>query len=85
MNAPTNWSRPLAKMNDVDPSQISSETGSGEILKLCADVFTGPLTNPNAAAGRGALVVADPTFEAILIHAKLNDAEGREGAPHFQR
>ena len=25
--------------------------------------------------GRGTLVVADPTFEAILYHAKLNDAE----------
>jgi len=65
----------LAKMNAVDPSQILLGDGSGEILKLCADVFTGPLTNTNAAAGRGALVVADPTFEAILHHAKLNDAE----------
>ena len=65
----------LAKLNDVDPSQILLGDGSGEILKLCADVFTGPLTNTNAAAGRGALVVADPTFEAILVHAKMNDAE----------
>jgi len=65
----------LAKMNGVDSSQILLGDGSGEILKLCADVFTGPLTNTNAAAGRGALVVADPTFEAILHHAKLNDAE----------
>jgi len=65
----------LAKMNGVDSSQILLGDGSGEILKLCADVFTGPLTNTNAAAGRGALVVADPTFEAILIHAKNNDAE----------
>ena len=65
----------LAKMNGVDSSQILLGDGSGEILKLCADVFTGPLTNTNAAAGRGALVVADPTFEAILVHAKNNDAE----------
>ena len=65
----------LAKINGADPGQILLGDGSGEILKLCADVFTGPLTNSNAAAGRGTLVVADPTFEAILIHAKLNDAE----------
>ena len=64
----------LAKMNGVEPGQILLGDGSGEILKLCADVFTGPLTNSNAA-GRGALVAADPTFEAILYHAKLNDAE----------
>jgi histidinol-phosphate aminotransferase len=65
----------LAKMNGVDSSQILLGDGSGEILKLCADVFTGPLTNTNPAAGRGALVVADPTFEAILVHAKKNEAE----------
>ena len=65
----------LAKINGVEPGQILLGDGSGEILKLCADVFTGAMTNTNAAAGRGALVVADPTFEAILIHAKLNDAE----------
>ena len=65
----------LAKMNGVESGQILLGDGSGEILKLCADVFTGPLTNSNAAAGRGVLVVADPTFEAILYHAKLNDAE----------
>ncbi len=65
----------LAKMNNVEPGQILLGDGSGEILKLCADVFTGPLTNSNAAADRGALVAADPTFEAILYHAKLNAAE----------
>ena len=65
----------LAKINGVEPGQILLGDGSGEILKLCADVFTGPLTNNNAAAGRGALVAADPTFEAILSHAKHNDAE----------
>ena len=64
----------LAELNGVEPGQVLLGNGSGEILKLCADVFTGPLTNSNPAAGRGALVAADPTFEAILIHAKLNDA-----------
>ncbi len=61
----------LAKLNGVGRDQILLGDGSGEILKLCADVFTGPLTNKK----RGHLVVADPTFEAILYHAKLNDAE----------
>ncbi len=61
----------LARINGVGRDQILLGDGSGEILKLCADVFTGPLTNEKS----GALVVADPTFEAILYHAKLNNAE----------
>jgi histidinol-phosphate aminotransferase len=61
----------LARVNGVERPQILLGDGSGEILKLCADVFTGPLTNEK----RGTLVVADPTFEAILYHAKFNDAE----------
>jgi histidinol-phosphate aminotransferase len=65
----------LARLNGVGRDQILLGDGSGEILKLCADVFTGPLTNKKSTAERGALVVADPTFEAILYHAKLNDAE----------
>jgi len=65
----------LAKLNGVGRDQILLGDGSGEILKLCADVFTGPLTNDKTAAGGGTLVVADPTFEAILYHAKLNRAE----------
>lgn len=64
----------LAKQNEVEPGQILLGDGSGEILKLCADVFTGPLTNGKKSPG-GALVVADPTFEAILYHAKLNGAD----------
>jgi histidinol-phosphate aminotransferase len=64
----------LAKVNGVERGQILLGDGSGEILKLAADLFTGPLTNDKAAGG-GKLVVADPTFEAILYHAKLNGAE----------
>src|SRR5205807_2570046 len=41
--------------------------GSGEILKLCAETFTGPQN--------GKLVAADPTFEAILNNASANGAE----------
>jgi histidinol-phosphate aminotransferase len=63
----------LAQLNGVERTEILLGDGSGEILKLCADVFTGPLT-PDQAAG-GTLVVADPTFEAILYHAKENGAE----------
>ena len=64
----------LAKMNGVDRGEILLGDGSGEILMLCADVFTGPLTSDKKAAG-GTLVVADPTFEAILYHSKLRKAE----------
>ncbi len=41
--------------------------GSGEILKLCAETFTGQQ--------RGPLIAADPTFEAILKNAAANGAE----------
>jgi len=64
----------LAKLNGVEHGQILLGDGSGEILKLAADLFTGPLTKGKAAGG-GKLVVADPTFEAILYHAKLNGAK----------
>jgi len=57
----------LAKMNNVDRSEILLGDGSGEILKLCAETFTGPQN--------GKLVAADPTFEAILNNASANGAE----------
>lgn len=57
----------LAKHNGVDRDQILLGDGSGEILKLCAVAFTGPKL--------GKLVVADPTFEAILSHASVSGAE----------
>ncbi len=81
----------LAKINGVNRDQILLGDGSGEILKLCAAAFTGPLTAGNDRTvtlarptrggalqfrpGRGKLVVADPTFEAILNHANINQAE----------
>jgi histidinol-phosphate aminotransferase len=61
----------VAKVNGVPSDQILIGDGSGEILKLCADVFTGPITKK----GGGVLVVADPTFEAIVYHAELAGAE----------
>src|SRR6266496_5125567 len=57
----------LAKLNGVNPNQILLGDGSGEILTLCAETFTG--------AQRGKLVAGDPTFEAILHHATVNGAE----------
>jgi histidinol-phosphate aminotransferase len=57
----------LAKLNGVDHDQILLGDGSSEILKLCAETFTGK--------DRGTLVAADPTFEAILEQASTNGAE----------
>jgi histidinol-phosphate aminotransferase len=57
----------LAKLNGVNHDQILLGDGSSEILKLCAETFTGK--------EQGNLVVADPTFEAILEQAKINGAE----------
>src|SRR5262249_35850565 len=57
----------LAKFNGVNDDQILLGDGSAEILKLCAETFTGPQN--------GKLVAADPTFEAILNNANANGAE----------
>jgi len=80
----------LAKLNNVKTDQILLGDGSGEILKVCASAFTGPLSNDTAPIelsrptrgpaltfipGRGKMVVGDPTFEAILNHARINRAE----------
>lgn len=79
----------LAKINGVNRDQIILGDGSGEILKICASAFTGPaagghrpieLAKPTRGPaltfvpGRGTLVAADPTFEAILNHARVNRA-----------
>lgn len=65
----------LAEINRVGRDQILLGDGSGEILKLSADVFTGPMTKGKSATTGGTLVAADPTFEAILYHAQRNGAE----------
>jgi histidinol-phosphate aminotransferase len=57
----------LAKLNGVGREQILLGDGSGEILQLAAETFTG--------SNQGKLVAADPTFEAILNHAAANAAE----------
>lgn len=82
----------LAKLNGAGRDQILLGDGSGEILKLCAAAFTGPISQTGSSreiklarptrgpslsfkAGRGKLIVADPTFEAILNHAAVNAAD----------
>jgi len=57
----------LAKLNGVNRDQIVLGDGSSEILKLCAETFTGPT--------RGNLVAADPTFEALINYAETDGAE----------
>lgn len=79
----------IARVNNVSPDQVALGNGSGEILKVCAAAFTGPadgsrlpieLAKPTRGPalqfvpGRGTLVVADPTFEAILNHARVSRA-----------
>ena len=56
----------LAKLHQVTAEQILLGNGSGEILKVAAAAFT--------AAGRK-LVVGNPTFEAVLAHARTAQAE----------
>jgi histidinol-phosphate aminotransferase len=57
----------IAKINGVNREQIVLGDGSSEILKLCAESFTGPT--------QGKLIAADPTFEAILEYSKANGGE----------
>ncbi len=61
----------LARLNGVNADQILLGDGSSEILELCAAAFTGPRLNGKG----GALVAADPTFEAILNNASVKGAE----------
>jgi len=57
----------IAKINAVSREQIALGDGSSEILKLCAEAFTGPT--------QGKLIAAEPTFEAILEYSKANGAD----------
>jgi histidinol-phosphate aminotransferase len=57
----------IAKINNVNREQIVLGDGSSEILKLCAETFTGPT--------QGKLIAAEPTFEAILEYSKACGGE----------
>jgi histidinol-phosphate aminotransferase len=52
----------IAKINNCAREQVVLGDGSSEILKLCAETFTGPT--------QGKLIAADPTFEALLEYSK---------------
>jgi histidinol-phosphate aminotransferase len=52
----------IAKHHGVSPEQVTLGCGSSEILQMADLAFTGP--------GRKA-VAAEPTFEAVLIYAKV--------------
>jgi histidinol-phosphate aminotransferase len=56
----------LAKAHGLPKEWLLIGDGSSEILKLAASAFTGP--------GRR-LVTADPTFEAIAVHARVQGSE----------
>jgi histidinol-phosphate aminotransferase len=56
----------VARMHGVTNEQILLGNGSGEILKVAAAAFT---------ATDKRLVVGNPTFEAILAHAKTAQAD----------
>jgi histidinol-phosphate aminotransferase len=56
----------LASLHGVTPEQVVLGCGSGEILRMAAAAFLGP--------GR-TLVVAEPTFEAVLRYAGVTAAE----------
>ncbi len=56
----------IAKLNGVAPEEVLLGDGSSEILKVCAEAFTGP--------GRP-LAAADPTFEAILNYSTARGAQ----------
>lgn len=56
----------LSKLHGVAAGQVLLGSGSGEILKVAAAAFTG---------GGKKLIVAEPTFEAIIHHARAARAE----------
>jgi histidinol-phosphate aminotransferase len=56
----------LARLHGVLPEQVVLGCGSGEVLKMADAAFLGP--------GR-VVVVAEPTFEAVLGYAQVTRAE----------
>jgi histidinol-phosphate aminotransferase len=56
----------LARYHGVAPERIVLGCGSSEVLRLCDAAFLGP--------GR-TVVAAEPTFEAVLLYARVTTAE----------
>ena len=70
MRYPNYWAdqlqEKLAEFREVEPEMVVVTCGSQEVLKLAAQAFLGP--------GKR-LVVAEPTFEAIVYYGKQTGAE----------
>jgi histidinol-phosphate aminotransferase len=58
----------IASYNHVQPNQIMLGTGSTEVIRACAQAFTGPGKN---------IVVSDPAFEALPMFCDALKAETR--------
>jgi histidinol-phosphate aminotransferase len=56
----------LARLHGVQPENVMLGCGSGEILRMADMAFLGPGKN---------VVVAEPTFEAVLAYARVTRAE----------
>jgi histidinol-phosphate aminotransferase len=56
----------LARHHGVAPEQVVLGCGSGEVLKMAAAAFLGPGQR---------VVVAEPSFEAVLAYARVTRAE----------
>jgi histidinol-phosphate aminotransferase len=56
----------VARLHGVTPNQVILGDGSSDILRIAAAAYTGP--------GRK-MIVADPTFESIALHAATCGAE----------
>lgn len=65
----------IGKETGATRDQVLLGDGSSQILKLCADAFTGPKGKTSDGITLGPAVVADPTFEALAYHASRNGAE----------
>ncbi|HSP32867.1 MAG TPA: histidinol-phosphate transaminase [Thermoanaerobaculia bacterium] len=61
----------IARLHGVSTSQVLLGDGSSEMLKVATSAFSGP---------QRAVVVADPTFEAVLFHARSQNTEVRKVA-----
>jgi len=64
--AETHCVEAIAKLHGVEPANVALGCGSGEILRLAAMAFLAP--------GK-TVVVAEPTFEAVLGYARVPAAE----------
>jgi len=57
----------IAKLHGTEPDNVLLGCGSGEILRMADMAFLGPGKN---------VVVAEPTFEAVLAYARVTRGEG---------